>query len=89
MLCHTGWEAYLLDWMRERERVYVSPAVPKLFFPKVISPSNYNRAVVTMAVVWSQSRRYNPPLSPTTKVFNFLFCLVVKNINQSSEYSRH
>lgn len=31
------------------------------FFPKVISPSNYNGAVVTMVVVWDQSRRYNPP----------------------------
>lgn len=33
------------------------------FFPKVISPSNYNGAVVTMVVVRNQSRRYNPPSS--------------------------
>lgn len=41
------------------------------YFSKVISPSNYNRAAVTMAVVWSQSRRYNPHTSTPPKVFNF------------------
>lgn len=52
------------------------------FFPKVISPPNYNRAVVTMAVVWS------PQSQPLPKVFNFLLCVAVRNINQSSEFSR-
>lgn len=41
-----------------------------------------------MAVVWSQSRRYNPPLFPATQSFQFLVCTVARNINQSCEYSR-
>lgn len=70
------------------EGVYVSAAVPNLsFFPKVISPTNYNGAVVTMVVVQDRSRRYNPPSSPPPqKVFNFLFFMVVRNVNQSCEY---
>lgn len=57
------------------------------FFPKVISPTNYNGAVVTMVVVQDRSRRYNPPSSPPPQiVFNFLFFMVVRNVNQSCEY---
>lgn len=77
----------LLDWMWER--LCVSSCSKAVFFPKVISPSNYSGAVVTMVVVRNQSRRYNPTSSaPPMKVFNFLFFLAVRNINQSSEYSR-
>lgn len=55
----------------ECERAYVSAAVPKLFFPKVISPSNYNGAVVTMVVVRNQSRRYNPASSTPPPPWKF------------------
>lgn len=71
------------------EGVYMSAAVPNLFFffSKVISPTNYNGAVVTMVVVQDRSRRYNPPSSPPPqKVFNFPFFMVVRNVNQSCEY---
>lgn len=63
VLSYSGWEAYFLDWVRESLRV---ASCSEAIFSKVVSPSNYNRAAVTMSVVRSQSRRYNPPLFPTT-----------------------
>lgn len=85
LLCERGSEVY-------SDRLWGSLHVsscskPVFFFSKVISPTNYNGAVVTMVVVQDRSRRYNPPSSPPPqKVFNFPFFMVVRNVNQSCEY---
>ena len=66
--CFVKWAAKFTQTVK---RICVSAAVPKLFFPKVISPSNYNGAVVAMGVVRNHSRRYNPHPHPLYEGFQF------------------
>lgn len=67
LLCEMGCEGYS-NWLWAS--LCVSSCSKAVFFPKVISPSNYNGAVVTMVVVRNHSRRYKPPSSPFQRTFS-------------------